>query len=202
MKRSAWWMAATVVAGLLGVPAAHAKVLVVPPRPGQFGVGLQGQYGSLSKSGGLGSEFGTGGGLSVRLRYRLRYERAVGASFERQNFEVRQLADSATAEKTLTLINSSVEFYQLFGTDTKTTRMLSAGFGLSQPSKKLRDDEVKLGGNDVLDGAFVSVGAGLERFFYQSLAFDLNVHYQTIFQNGSVNHNIQAGLGLIFYASY
>jgi hypothetical protein len=165
-------------------------------------VGLQGQYGSLTKTGGFGSDFSGGGGLSVRLRYRLRYERAIGASFERQSFEVRSLADSATAQKTLTLINSSVEFYQLFGTDTRTTRMLSAGFGLCQPTKKLRDGETKLGGDDVLDGAFISVGAGIERFFFQSLGFDLNVHYQTIFQNGSTNHNLQAAAGLIFYASY
>lgn len=202
MKRSAWGVVGLLLAAHLVVPVAHAKVLVIPPRPGQIGVGLQGQFGSLTNSGGLGSDFSDGGGLSVRLRYRLRYERAVGASFERQTFDVRQLADSATAIKTLTLINSSVEFYQLFGTEGRTTRMLSAGFGLSQPSKKLRNGEVKLGGDDVLDGAFVSVGAGIERFFFQSLGLDVNLHYQTIFQNGSVNHNVQAAAGLIFYASY
>lgn len=197
--RAGWGMALLLTLGLAS--SAHAWV-VVPPRAGQLGVGIQGQFGSLTKSGGLGSEFGSGGGLSVRLRYRLRYERAIGVSFERQGFEVRQLADSIYAEKTLTLTNTSVEFYQLFGTDTRTTRMLSAGFGLSQPSKKLRDGEFKLGGDDVLDGAFVSVGAGIERFVYQSLGVDANVHYQAIFQNGSTNHDIQAAIGLIFYASY
>lgn len=201
MNRRVWVVVVFALAAML--PAVEARaVVVVPPHSGQLGVGIQGQYGSLMKTGGLGSDFGTGGGLAVRLRYRLRYERAIGLSFERQTFDVRSLADSAYAEKSLTLMNSSVEFYQLFGTRGKTTRMLSAGFGLVQPSKKLRDGELKVGGDDVLDGAFISLGAGLERFFYQSLGLDLNIHYQTIFQNGSTNHDIQAAAGLIFYASY
>src|SRR5262249_7757175 len=129
--------------------------------------------------------FGSGGGVGVRLRYRLRYERAIGVSFEQQTFEVRHAVDSLDAgvniaDRKLTLLNTSVEFYQLFGTRGRTTRMLSAGFGLCQPSKKLADGETKLGGNDVLDGAFISVGAGLERFLYQSAGLDLNLHYQTI----------------------
>ena len=202
MKRSAWWGMGLMLAALLSASAAGAAVVVIPPRAGQLGVGLQAQYGSLTSGGGFGSDFGAGPGMSVRLRYRLRFERAIGVSFERQSFDVRDLGPAVDAEKTLTLMNSSVEFYQLFGTDTKTTRMLSAGFGLVQPSKKLRNGEVKLGGDDVLDGAFVSVGAGVERFIYQSLGIDVNIHYQTIFQNGSTNHNVQAAAGLIFYASY
>lgn len=202
MKRSRWWLMGPVLAVQLLATSAESKVIVIPPRAGQLGVGLQGQYGSLLKSGGLGSDFGAGGGLSVRLRYRLRYERAIGVSFERQSFEARDPGPEVDAEKTLTLMNSSIEFYQLFGTESRTTRMLSAGFGLVQPSKKLRNGEIKLGGDDVLDGAFVSVGAGIERFFYQSLGFDMSLHYQTVFQNGSTNHDIQAAVGLIFYASY
>lgn len=186
---------------------ANAAVVVVPPRAGQVGVGLAGQYGTLLSTGGFGKEFGSGSGLGVRVRYRMRYERAIGVSFEQQTFEVRDETDSLeagvnVAPRKLTLLNTSVEFYQLFGTRGRTTRMLSAGFGLCQPSKKLADGETKLGGNDVLDGAFISVGAGLERFVYQSLGIDLNLHYQTIFQNGSTNHNIQAAAGLVFYASY
>lgn len=202
MKRSRWWVPGLILAAQVVVSAAEAGVVVIPPRAGQLGVGIQGQYGSLTSGGGFGSDFGAGAGMAVRLRYRLRYERAIGVSFERQNFDARELALGDSAEKTLTLMNSSVEFYQLFGTRTRTTRMLSVGFGLVQPSKKLRGGEVKLGGDDVLDGAFVSVGAGIERFFYQSLGLDLNIHYQTIFQNGSTNHNVQAAAGLIFYATY
>lgn len=202
MIRRAGCVPILVVLALTFARGADAKIVVVPPRAGQLGVGLAGQYGSLLSSGGFGSEFGSGSGIGVRLRYRLRYERAVGVTFEQQKFDVRHEADSTFAERTLTLLNTSVEFYQLFGTRGNTTKMLSAGFGLCQPSKKLADGEVKLGGNDVLDGAFISVGAGLERFVYQSLGIDLNLHYQTIFQNGSTNHNIQASAGLVFYASY
>lgn len=188
--------------------AADAKIIVVPPRAGQLGVGLGGQYGTLLSTGGFGKEFGSGGGIGVRLRYRLRYERAIGVTFEQQVYDVRTPADSIDdagfniAPRKLTLLNTSAEFYQLFGTRGRTTRMLSAGFGITQPSKKLADGETKLGGDDVLDGAFITVGAGLERFVYQSLGLDLNMHYKTIFQNGSTNHEVQAYAGLVFYASY
>ena len=208
MKHSAGMVPVLAALALTCAGTARAGVIVVPPRPGQLGVGLQGQFGSLLSSGGFGSEFGQGAGLSVRLRYRLRYERAVGISFERQSFEARSLVDSVDSggfhvgEKTLTLLHTSVEFYQLFGTRTRTTKMLSAGVGICQPSKKLVDGDVKLGGDDVSDGAFVSLGAGLERFVYQSLGIDLNIHYETVFQNGSTNHDIQAAAGLIFYTSY
>jgi len=202
MIRRAWTVPFLAMLALTVAGAASAAIVVVPPRAGQLGIGIAGQYGTLLQTGGFGDQFGSGGGLSVRLRYRLRYERAIGLTFERQGFEVRNNPDTLYAAKTLTLMNSSVEFYQLFGTRTRTTKMLSAGFGLCQPSKKLNDGEFKLGGDDVLDGAFISVGAGLERFFYQSLGLDLNVHYQTIFQNGSTNHNIQASAGLVFYATY
>jgi hypothetical protein len=202
MIRRRSWFLGLVLGCLLAAPAAEAKVLVVPPRAGQLGAGIQGEYGALTKTGGLGTDFGSGGGLAVRLRYRMRYERAIGLSFEKQNFEARHLAAADTAQKTASLLNSSIEFYQLFGTRSNTTRMLSAGFGLTQVTKKLRDGESQLGGEDVGDGAFISLGAGLERFVYQSLGIDLNTHYQLVFQNGSTNHNFQVGLGLIFYASY
>jgi hypothetical protein len=202
MKGCRGMVAGLVLGMLCAASLAEARSWVVPPRPGQLGAGIDGQYGSLAHGGALGSEFGSGGGLSVRLRYRMRYERAIGVSFERQSFEARHPADSLFADKTLTLMNSSAEFYQLFGTRTATTRMLSVGFGLTQVSKKLRDGEIKLGGEDVTDGGFVSVGAGIERFVFQSLGFDLNTHYQVVFQNGSTNHGFQVALGLIFYASY
>lgn len=204
MKRRVWMVSCFTMFALAIAFAAEAGVVVIPPSAGQLGVAIQGQYGSLTSGGGLGSDFSAGSGLSVRLRYRLRFERAIGVSFERQTFGVRkeQPAESLFAQKSLVLMNSSIEFYQLFGTRGRTTRMLSAGFGLVQPSKKLNDGEIKLGGDDVLDGAFISLGAGLERFVYQSLGLDLNLHYQTIFQNGSTNHDIQAAAGLIFYATY
>ena len=208
MIRRATGVSSLVVVALTFAGIANAKVIVVPPRAGQVGVGLGGQYGTLFSTGGFGKEFGSGSGIGVRLRYRLRYERAIGVSFEQQVYDVRDPVDSLDAgginiaPRKLTLLNTSVEFYQLFGTRGRTTKMLSAGFGLCQPNKKLADGELKVGGNDVLDGAFISAGAGIERFFYQSVGLDLNLHYKTIFQNASTNHEVQAYAGVIFYASY
>jgi len=202
MRGSRWLVAVVLSAGLAASSVAHAGWVVVPPRPGQIGVALDGQYGSFFKTGGLGSEFGTGPGLGVRVRYRMKYERAIGLSFEKSQYDVRQNADTTFADNTVSLVNSSVEFYQLFGTDGKTTRMLSGGFGLTQVSKKLNDGELKLGGDDVSDGMFITVGLGLERFFVQSFGLDVNAHYEMIFQNGSTNQLFQVGLGLVFYAGY
>lgn len=201
MRGSRWLLSGVMLAGLTLSTVAHAWV-VVPPRAGQLGVSLDGQYGSLFKTGGLGSEFGAGPGLGVRVRYRMKYDRAIGLSFESSNYDVRNNADTTFADKTATLLNSSVEFYQLFGTDGKTTRMISGGFGLTQVSKTLNDGEKKLGGDDVSDGMFIAIGAGLERFVVQSFGIDLNAHYEMVFQNGSTNQLFEVGIGLVFYAGY
>jgi hypothetical protein len=201
MTGSRWLGAGMMGIGLLFGSTAWGWV-VVPPRPGQIGVALEGQYGSFFSSGGLGSEFGAGGGLAVRARYRMQYDRALGISFERDDYQVRHASPADTADHTVTLLNTGVEFYQLFGTEGKTTRMISAGFGITQVSKKLNDGEEKLGGQDVTDGGFISLGVGLERFFIQSFGLDLNAHYELIFQNGSTNQLVEAAAGLIFYASY
>jgi hypothetical protein len=201
MRGSRWLVAGMLLAGLTASTAAHAWV-VVPPRPGQLGVSLDGQYGSFFKTGGLGSEFGAGPGLGVRVRYRMKYDRAIGLSFESTDYKVRNNADTTFADNKATLLNSSVEFYQLFGTDGKTTRMISGGFGLTQVSKTLNDGEKKLGGDDVSDGMFIAIGAGLERFVVQSFGIDFNAHYEMIFQNGSTNQLFEVGIGLVFYAGY
>jgi hypothetical protein len=179
---------------------ARAESLVVLPRPGQVGIGVQGGFGSLTQSGQLGREYGAGPSLAVRARYRMRYERAFGLSFEGQTFDVRvsKPADSLTAHNQLTLILSGVEIYQLFGTQTRTTKMLSAGIGIVQTSVKDNDGEMEYPG----DGIYLSAGAGVERFFYRSMAFDLSTRYLAVFQGGKSNHDLQAHLGLIFYASY
>jgi len=202
MRGSRWVGTGLFLMTLMAAAAAHAAWIVVPPRPGQIGVAIDGQYGSFLSGGGLGSEFGAGGGLGVRVRYRMQYERAIGISFERCDYTVRHNADTTFADHTVTLINTGAEFYQLFGTEGKTTRMISAGFGITQVSKKLNDGEEKLGGNDVGDGGFVMLGVGLERFFVQAFGLDLNAHYELIFQNGSTNQLITASAGLVFYAGF
>ncbi len=186
-----------VLAGLgIGRPA-EAKLPVLPPRPGQIGVGVQGQFGMMvSKTGDLGVQFDNGPGLAVRLRYRMRYERGVGLSFEGQTFDVRRGRGDDTLT-TLKLVTSGIEFYQMFGTRTTTTRMLSAGAGVAQVSRKYTNGDLDYPG----DGVYVSAGAGLERFFYRTWAYDLSARYMTLFQQGKANHQVQLSAGLIFYAN-
>jgi hypothetical protein len=191
-------VAVTSVALTCGVGEALAQRRVVPPRAGHVGIGMQGQYGTLLDGGRLGEEFGSGPGLTVRLRYRMRYERALGLSFESQRFDARSPADSVGPLVRTTAILSGIELYQLFGTRTNTHRMLSAGLGLVQVSQDTNDGGTIFPG----DGVFVSAGAGVERFFWNSWAWDLSSRYMAIFQDGSTNHDLQISLGLIFYASY
>lgn len=183
---------------LWNVPAAHAKRHVEPPRAGQVGIGLQGQFGTLLQTGKIGDEFGSGPGLTVRVRYRMRYERALGLSFESQRFDARSPNDSLGAVTRATLVLSGIDFYQLFGTRTTAHKMLSVGAGLAQVSEDTNNAGVFYPG----DGVYLSFGAGVEQFFWNSWAFDLSTRYMTLFQEGKVNHDLQLSLGLIFYASY
>ena len=183
-------------AGLVLAADAHAERVVLPPRAGQVGLGVQGQYGTLLEAGSLGRDFGAGPGLAVRLRYRMRYERGIGLSFESQGFDAREsTGDSVRAN----LFTAGFEVYQMFSTRTKTTRMLSVGAGLAKLTVKLKDGETEFPTND---GLYVSAGAGLEHFFWQAWAYDLSTRYLVVFQDGKANHDVQISLGLIFYTSY
>jgi hypothetical protein len=204
-------LALVAVTGVLAAGAARAGTIVVLPRPGQVGVSLDGQYGTLLNNGNLGDQFDAGAGMAVRLRYRMRYERGIGLSFEAHGFEPRpadSLRDLYTgvnyapgdpnAYKRLNLFLYGVDFYQMFDTRTKTVKMLSVGAGIAHPVFTLNegDQQYPLG-----DGGYVSAGAGIERFFWQSLAYDIGVRYQAVFIDGKVNHDLQGHVGLIFYAS-
>ena len=199
-----------VVLGLAATAVPARAVVVVPPRPGQIGLGLQGQYGVALSSGDLGEDFESGPGLAVRLRYRMRYERGFGLSFESQKLDVRPEAgftDPFTGEAlapgdigyptSLTVGLYGLEFYQMFGTRTRTTRMLSVGAGLARLSRELVGDETDFPG----DGLFVSAGAGVERFFWQSWGMDFSTRYYAVFHEGQANHLFHVSAGLVFYAS-
>jgi hypothetical protein len=185
--------------GLCFAGPAHGLPVVLP-KPGQVGFALQGQYGLMLDNGNLGSEFGDGGGLSVRVRYRMRYERAIGISFESQELNARNAPVADTSRTKLSMLLSGLDYYQMFNTDQRTQQMLSLGVGLAQLHYSLHDGETEypLAG----DGVYVSLGGGIERFFYRSLAFDFSTRYYAIFEDGKANHDFQAALGLIFYASY
>jgi hypothetical protein len=194
---------AAIVAGLALMPTGSARgATVVLPRPGQVGIAGFGQYGTLFKSGDIGDDFKTGPGIGIRLRYRMRYERALGLTFERQTFDPRVKATADTAAKQLVLIASGLEMYQMFGTRTRTVKMLSAGVGIAQVTQKLNDNETKVGGPGVGDGFYASLGGEIEYFFWQTWAWDLSVRYHAVFLNQTTNHDLQISAGLIFYAGY
>ncbi len=213
-----WFVAVVVLVlgvtlGALAVVPARAGTVVVLPRPGQVGVGLSGLYGTLLDSGNVGDVFGSGPGLAMRVRYRMRYERGFGLTFEGHGLDVRTLdkvpdlmypneppldANDPYAYKRLNLFLYGADFYQLFGTRTKTTKLVSVGAGLAHPIFALNDGENEY---PFGDGAYLSAGAGVERFFWQSVAFDFAARYHAIFLDGKVNHDIQFSAGLIMYAS-
>ena len=179
---------------------ARAEWIIVPPRAGQVGLSVQGQYGALLDAGGIGSLFDSGPGLAVRLRYRMRYERGMGLSFESQRFDVRQPALDDTAAHHMNAFTYGIDVYQMFGTRTVATRWIGVGAGLVQFRRVLNDGEIDFAHNN--DGVYVSTGAGVERFVWRSWAVDLSGKYLTVFQNGHANHDFQASLGVVVYATY
>ena len=206
-------LVAFVLVALVAPPAGAASNVVLP-RSGQVGLGVQGQYGTLLSGGGYGSEFSTGGGLAVKVRYRMRFERAIGLSFDLQKLKARDaLANSGkeTAFDSLTdapavlrdqlqINTAGIDFYQLFDTRERTVKFISAGLGMSQSSAHLSNGETQypIAG----DGLYLSLGAGIERFTYRSIAWEMGMRYLAIFHDQQVNHDIQLQLGLIFYAAY
>jgi hypothetical protein len=192
-------------------PPAGAASSIVLPRAGQVGIGVSGAYGTLLPTGELGEEFGAGPGLSVRVRYRMRFERAIGLTFDAERMDARDPSGAAGAFDSLTdapavlrdrmkMVTAGFEFYQLFDTRERTVKYLSAGAGLAQISAHLTDGETQypIAG----DALFVSVGAGFERYFFHSWAWDANFKYKPVLHDGKVNHDLQMQVGLIFYAAY
>jgi opacity protein-like surface antigen len=201
-RRSRFILAAGLVAMLAPLPC--FAWVVVPPRAGQVGIGMQGQGGMMFESGSLGTDYDSGSGLTVRLRYRMRYERGLGLSFESQSFDARRViapdVEGDPYPVKLHFFTAGPEVYQMFGTRTRTHKMLSLGAGLAKIAVKLSDDETSF--PTAGDGVYVSAGAGVEHFVWQSWAIDLSTRYMAVFHDQKPNHDVQAALGLIFYASY
>src|SRR5689334_4470758 len=90
--RSQRWLSAALpmlATFVLAAAPARADNTVLPPRSGQVGLGVSGSYGTFLPTGELGDEFGSGPGLSVRLRYRMRFERAIGLTFDAERMDSR-----------------------------------------------------------------------------------------------------------------
>lgn len=205
MSRVGGWLmvAATTTLAVAGARPAWAAGSIVLPRAGQVGIGVQGGYGALLKTGDLGNDFSDGPTIAVRLRYRMRYERALGLTFENERFEIRvpEAIDPTTGFPGRTRVNavlSGLEFYQMFGTRTRTTKMLMVGAGIAQTSGRTLDNDTFYPGN----GTFVSAGGGFERFLIRSWAIDLSARYMAVFLPDDRNHEGQVALGFIWYASY
>lgn len=185
---------------------ALAEPRIVLPRAGQVGIGVQGGYGLLLKNGAVGETFDAGESYTVRLRYRMRYERGLGLTFENNRFgartEVPYTGEPSTAPRNLGVILSGLEFYQMFNTRTRNVSMLSLGAGLVQQRVKLNSGETELSGTYSGDGFYLSAGAGVERFVYRSIALDVSTRYYAMFREGKPGHNVQVALGAIFYAGY
>jgi hypothetical protein len=201
----------TIVTLAVASPPAHAANTILLPRAGQVGLGISGSYGTFLPTGELGNEFGGGGGISVKVRYRMRFERAIGLTFDSERMNSRDPSGAAGAFDSLLdapavlrdymkMVTAGFEFYQLFDTRERTVKYLSAGAGLAQISAHLTDGETQypIAG----DALFVSLGAGFERFFFRSWAWDMNFKYKPVLHDGKVNHDLQAQLGLMFYAAY
>jgi len=188
-----------VIAGLGLATAARAEWVIIPPRAGQVGLSIQGQYGQLLP-GNVGDDYDNGPGLAVRLRYRMRYERAMGLSFESQRFNTQTPTVDDTLPNHTTFYMYGLDVYQMFDTRSKTTKMLGVGLGLCQSRLSLNDGEIQFENSD--DGIYLTAIGGLERFFWQSWAIDLSARYYAAFLGGQINHDLQASLGIIFYASY
>lgn len=201
-------VAAAVAATLMAVPAAWGAGSIVLPRPGQVGLGIQGGYGTLLKSGDMGGVFGEGATIAARLRYRMRYERALGLTFENQRHDIRVAeptvpgptpGDPSLPGRTrVNVVLSGVEFYQMFGTRTRTVKMLMVGAGITQTSGRFLNGETFFPG----DGTFVSAGVGVERFLMRGWALDFSTRYMLLFIPDDRAHDVQVALGVMFYASY
>ena len=199
-RTNRWLVALAIASGLL-LPARGQAARVVLPRPGDLGFAGFAQYGTLLKQGEIGDKFGTGPGFGIRMRYRMRYERGLGLTFERQGFDVREKSTADTAAVNTTMILTGFELYQMFGTRTRTTKMLSVGVGLGQITQKLNDGETQSAGTGVGDGFYVSLGGGTETFVWQSWAIDLSLRYHAVILHDTTNHDFQIGIGLVFYAA-
>jgi hypothetical protein len=166
------------------------------------GIELAGGYGWLLNSGDLGGVFDEGYTIGARLRYRMRYERAIGLLFENERFKIRVpetvAPDGGAPRERVNLVLSGLEFYKLFGTRTPTVKMIMAGVGLAQAKGVFTNGEAFFPG----DGAYLSAGVGVERFFIKSWALDLSTRYVFAFLPDDHVHDVQVSAGIMFYASY
>lgn len=206
-------LAGLAAAALLACAGGARGATLVLPRAGQVGIDVQGQYGSLLQTGQFGREFGPGPGMAVRLRYRMRYERGIGLSFEENVLDSRSprhdksaflaaVPPDATDRKSFQVTSEAFDLYQFFGTRTKWTSYVTGTMGIAQLSGKLADGEIVYPQPKGTDAMLIGGGAGVERFVYRSWAVDVNVQYRALLYDRQVNSSLHAAVGMVFYAAY
>jgi len=182
-----------------GTDSAHAaeKWRPRPVRNGTVSLGGAALYGTLFGGGLFSDEFKSGLGVGFNLRYRTAPDQALGLGFESQVFAVKTEADSAAAHDRLQFIVTTFDYYKFFSVRKRMPAYLVLGAGIAQTRITDVDGEKEFPG----DGGAFKVGAGLEYWIFRSMTLDAGVRYHGLLLQSQLNHQMQASLGLNFYAS-
>ena len=205
--------AALVVAPLLGAvaPAAAQDTATPAPAPGTIETGFRPRpvragtvalhgsalYGVLVGSGRFADEFNHGLGVGFGLRYRNSNQSSLGIAFESHQFDAKAPGDSAAAPKKLQMIMTTLDYYRHYSVRSRTPRYLVIGAGLMQSRRTDQDDVREYPG----DGGVFKVGGGFEYWANRTLTFDVGLRYYGVLSESSLNHDIQAAVGINFYTS-
>jgi len=180
-----------------GTPAAPTGFRPRPVRSGTVALHGGALYGTLVGSGNFADTFNHGLGLDFGLRYRNSAESSLGISFESHQFDAKVEADSAAAPKKLQMVMTTLDYYRHYSVRSRTPRYLVIGAGLMQSRQTDMNDEKEFPG----DGGVFKLGGGFEYWANRTLTLDVGLRYYGVLSQSSLNHDIQAALGINFYTS-
>ncbi len=169
------------------------------PRPVRSGtVSLHGSamYGTLL-GGPFSDVFSNGLGLGFALRYRNSAEGSIGIGFESHQFDGKSDADSAATPVKLQLVTTTLDYYRHFNVRSRTPRYLVIGAGLMQSTQTDFDGGKQYPG----DGGVVKLGGGFEYWANRTLTLEAGLRYYGVLSESSLNHDVQAAVGINFYTS-
>lgn len=155
------------------------------------------QYGSLLGSGRFADDFDRGLGLGFALKYRNSQQSSFGLGFEAHRFDAKVAPDSAFSPETLQMVLTTLDYYRHFNVRSRTPRYLVIGAGLMQSRQENRNEEREYPG----DGGVFKVGGGVEYWLNRTLTVDFGLRYYGVLSQSSLNHDVQAALGIDFYTS-
>ncbi len=178
-------------------PAAESGWRPRPVRSGTVALHGAAMYGTLLGGGRFADEFSNGLGLGFALRYRNSTESSIGIGFESHQFDGTSAADSAATPVKLQLVMTTIDYYRHFSVRTRTPRYLVIGAGLMQSRQTNLNDETEYPG----DGGVVKLGGGFEYWANRTLTLDVGLRYYGVLSESSLNHDVQAAVGINFYTS-